>query len=59
VQELLNAKRRLEVLEVKENERDLKIHLLIVENQGLAENNKFLKGKVTLLQEALLASNTE
>jgi hypothetical protein len=32
VQELLNAKRRLEVLEVKEQERDLKIHLLTIEN---------------------------
>jgi hypothetical protein len=54
VQELLNAKRRLEVLEVKEQERDLKIHLLTVENQGLAESNKVLKDQVTLLQEALL-----
>ena len=56
VQELLNAKRRVEVLEVKEHERDLKIHLLIVENWGLAENNKVLKGQVTLLQEALLVA---
>jgi hypothetical protein len=59
VQELLNAKRRFEVLEVKEHERDLKIQLLTVENQGLAENNKVLKGQVTLLQEALLAAKVK
>jgi hypothetical protein len=59
VQELLNAKRRLEVLEVKEHERDLKIQLLTVENRGLAENNKVLKGQVTLLQEALLVAKVE
>jgi hypothetical protein len=59
VQELLNAKRRLEVLEVKEQERDLKIHLLTVENQGLAESNKVLKDQVTLLQEALLVGKVE
>jgi hypothetical protein len=34
VQELLNAKRRLEVLEAKEHERDLKTHLLTVENRA-------------------------
>jgi hypothetical protein len=59
VQELLNAKRRLEVLEVKEHERDRKIQLLTVENQGLTKNNKVLKGQVTLLQEALLAAKAE
>jgi hypothetical protein len=32
---------------------------LTVENRGLAENNKVLKGQVTLLQEALLASKAE
>jgi hypothetical protein len=59
LQELLNAKRRLEVLEVKEHERDLKIQLLAVENRDLTENNKVLKGQVTLLQEALLAAKAE
>jgi hypothetical protein len=49
----------LEVLEVKEHERDLKIHLLTVENQGLAESNKVLKDQVTLLQEALLVAKAE
>ena len=54
VQELLNTKRRLEVLEVKEQERDLKIHLLTVENQRLPECKKVLKGQAALLQEAIL-----
>jgi hypothetical protein len=35
VKELLNAKRRLEVLEVKGHERDLQIQLLLVEDQDL------------------------
>ena len=59
VQELLNIKRRVEVLEVKEHERDLKIHLLTVENQCLAEFNKVLKGQATLFQEAILVGNNE
>jgi hypothetical protein len=59
MQELLNAKRILEVLEVKEHERDLKIQLLTIENRGLAENNKVLKDQVTLLQEALLVAKDE
>jgi hypothetical protein len=42
VQELLNSKRRLEVLEVKGLERDLQIQLLIVANQDLTKNNKVL-----------------
>ena len=59
VQELLNIKRRVEVLEVKEHERDLKIHLLAVENQRLPECNKVLNGQVTLLQEAILVGKNE
>jgi hypothetical protein len=59
VQELLNAKRRLEVLEVKGNERDPQIQLLKVENWGLAENNKVLTDQVTLLQESLLEAKVE
>jgi hypothetical protein len=54
VQELLNAKRRLGVLEVKGHERDIQIQLLTVENQNLTENNKVLTERVTMLQEALL-----
>jgi hypothetical protein len=42
VQELLNAKRRLEVLEVKGHERDLQIQSLTVANRNLTENNKVL-----------------
>ena len=49
----------MEVLEVKEHERDLKIHLLTVENQRLAECNKVLKGQATLLQEAILVGKNE
>ena len=59
VQELLNAKRRLEVLEVKGHERDLQIQLLTVENRDLAENNKVLIDQVTFLQEALLEAKAE
>jgi hypothetical protein len=59
VQELLNAKRRLEVLEVKGHERDLQIKLLTVENQDLAANNKVLTDQVTLLQEVLLEAKAE
>jgi hypothetical protein len=59
VQELLNAKRRLEVLEFKGHERDLLIQLLTVENRDLAENNKVLTDQVTLLQEALLEAKVE
>jgi hypothetical protein len=59
VQELLNAKRILEVLEVKGHERDLQIQLLIVENRYLAENNKVLIDQVTLLQEVLLEAKVE
>jgi hypothetical protein len=59
VQELLNAKRRLEVLEVKGHERDLQIQLLTVENRDLAENNKVLTDQVTLLQEVLLEAKAE
>ena len=46
-------------MEVKVNERDLKIHLLMVENQFLAECNKVLKGQATLLQEAILVGKNE
>ena len=46
-------------MEVKEHERDLKIHLLTIENQCLAECNKVLKGQVTLLQEAILVGKNE
>jgi hypothetical protein len=49
VQELLNAKRRLEVLEVKGHERDLQIQLLTVANRDLTENNKVLIEQVTML----------
>ena len=49
----------MEVLEVKEHERDLKIHLLTVENQRLAECNKFLKGQVALLEGAILVGKNE
>jgi hypothetical protein len=43
----------------KSTERDLKIHLLTVENQDLAESNKVLKYQVTLLQETLLVGKVE
>ena len=46
-------------MEVKEHERDLKIHLLTVENQCIAESNKVLKGQVALLQEAILVGKNE
>ena len=49
VQELLNAKKILEDLEAKEHERDLRIHKLTTENQGLVESNKVLKHQVFLL----------
>ena len=54
VKELLNVKKRLEVVEAKEHERDRTIHIIIAENQALAESNKVLKEQVALLQEALL-----
>ena len=53
VQELLNSKGRLEALEAKEQERDLRFHILTIENQGLAKSNKVLKDLVFLLQETL------
>ena len=59
VKELLNAKQRLEVLEVKEQERDHKIHIITTEHKALAESNKVLKDKVALLQEALLIGKTK
>jgi hypothetical protein len=59
VQELLNAKRRLEVLEVKGHERDLQIQLLTIENRDLTKNNKVLIERVTMLQEALLEVKAE
>jgi hypothetical protein len=59
VQELLNAKRRLKVLEVKGHERDLQIQLLTIENRGLEESNKVLADQVALLQEALLEAKVE
>jgi hypothetical protein len=59
VQELLNAKRRLEVLEVKGHERDLQIQLLTVANWDLTENNKVLAERVTMLQETLLEAKAE
>jgi hypothetical protein len=59
VQELLNAKRRLEVLEVKGHERDLQIQLLTVEYQDLTENNKGLTKRVKMLQESLLETKAE
>jgi hypothetical protein len=59
VQELLNAKRRLEVLKVKGHERDLQIQLLTVENRNLTENNKVLKERVSMLQETLLEAKAE
>ena len=43
VQELLNAKGRLEALEDKKQERDLRIHILTAEIQGLTESNKIFK----------------
>ena len=46
-------------MEVKEHERDLKIHLLIVENQRLAECNKVLKAQAALLQEVILVGKNE
>ena len=49
----------MEVLEVKEHEMDLKIHLLTVEKQCLAECNKVLKGQASLLQEAILVGKNE
>jgi hypothetical protein len=39
--------------------RDLEIHLLTGEKQGLAESNKVLKDQVTLLQEVFLVENVE
>jgi len=42
---LLNVKQRFEVLEAKEQERDHKIHIIIVENKDLLESNKFLEAK--------------
>jgi hypothetical protein len=59
VQKLLNAKRRLEVLEVKGHERDLQIQLLTVANRDLTENNKVLIEQVTMLQETLLEEKAE
>jgi len=59
MQELLNAKRILEVLEVKGNERDLQIQLLTVENWDLTENDKFLKERVSMLQQTLSEENNE
>jgi hypothetical protein len=49
VKELLKVKERLEVVEAKELERDCTIHIIIVENQALAESNKVLKEQVSLL----------
>ena len=46
-------------MEVKEHERDLKIHLLTVENQRLSECNKVLKGQAALLQEAISVGKNE
>ena len=46
-------------MEVKEQERDLKIHEIIAANQCLAESDKILKEQVALLQEAFLVGNTE
>ena len=46
-------------MEAKEQERDLRIHNLTAENQGLAESNKVLKYQVFLLQEALLVGKAE
>jgi hypothetical protein len=59
VQELLNGKRRLKVLEVEGNERDLQIQLLTVENRDLIENNKVLKERVSVQQETLLEAKVE
>eukprot|EP00253_Pinus_taeda_P032593 PITA_32593 len=59
VKELLNAKQRLEVLEVKEQERDLKIHIITTENKALVESNTVLKEQVLWLQQALLIGKTE
>ena len=47
-------KKRLEVLEAKEQARDHKIHIIAAEKKALAESNKVLKEQVELLQEALL-----
>lgn len=49
----------MEVLEAKGQERDHKIHIIIVENKALVESNKVLKEQVELLQEALLIGKTE
>ena len=46
-------------MKVKEQERDLKIHLLTVVNRGLVESNKALKDQMTMLQEALLVGKDE
>lgn len=67
VQGLLQAKRRLEILECQEQERDHKIHDLTVANQTLTESNKFLKEQLALflkeqlplLQEALLVGKNK
>ena len=59
MQELLNVKKRLEALETKEHERDLRIHILTTKNQALAESNKVLKDQVFLLQETLSVGKAE
>jgi len=48
----------LEVVEAKKLERDCTIHIITVENQDLAESNKVLKEKVSLLQEDLRIGKT-
>lgn len=49
----------MEVLEVKEQEKDHKIRIMTTENKALAKSNKVLKEQVTLLHEAPLIGKTE
>ena len=46
-------------MEAKDQERDLRIHISIVEIQGLAESNKVLKDQVFMLQETLSLGKAE
>ena len=53
VQELMNVKTRLEIVDAREQERDHKISEITVANQCLMEGNRILKEQVTMLQEGL------